>query len=1107
MEDNKMYIRDRGKRMHILRLTLAVVVITIVCAGVCSAYTAGSPEFRAIYADAWHNGCMNASQINQLISDAHSCNANTIVAQVRRRGDTIYPSSEPTASGFSSGFDSLADLIQKCHSTSPRLDVQAWFVVWPIASDSAVPSNPNHPYNRYRQYLTKDSTGQTDISGDFWFDPGHPGAEQYTYNIIMDVVNRYDVDGINFDYIRFGGGGAGYNDVSVARFNSASARYAGDFSAWRRDQVTNFVRKVYANAIAVKPNIKVTADCYAGSPAPVDLADFNLRSQAYTKFFQNWPAWMQEGILDMDLPMDYIDCSGGYAGLYDPWVCFTHNYVYNRQCAIAPGVYYPSCLTSQLLDTRNLSCGTTNGAAVYAYNALQLGGQPMFDAIRAVWTTPAAVPVMPWKTSAPTKGHIKGNVTFAGSIWIDGAAITLTGPVNRTMYTDGTGFFAFIDLPQGTYTVTCVANGYGTITKSSLHVYVGQVVSADCDYPLSTLIISNVQAGSETQSSAIITWTTNAASSSKVYYGPDRTCSQSTTEDNTQVTSHSVTVTGLSPGTTYYYRVYSMFSGVPAAMSSICAVVTSPATPADIIIESRSGGKNVGWYSELNATGDSTAKSTAVGCTPSIGCRYMSLASTYNKEAHYKPAITTAGQYQVTATWGNSSGGSNIKHTVTYNGGQYTTSFNQSLNRNVWNSIGTFSFLAGGSGSCGEVKQWADGLDGSNRILADAVKFSWAGGESVAPSTPTNLTATSIQDDTVNLGWTASTDNVAVAGYRIFRGPTSTVTVVDSSPTNSYADTDVAPNTRYWYAVSAYDTSGNKSGSSAQISLLTLPVKPSSATISCDKQAGVWQTAGPFTFTSYPSPWGYGKVNYYRYAWDTNPSHTWDDTEFSWVGGAKAITTTPSASPYYLHIRGYNQDATPGDNSDLGPYYLDTTAPGAPAVTDDGGYTPLQTSVHASWSSDEPESGIIGYQYAVGTTSGGTDLVNWTTTTDPSATITIPSQTYGTVLYVSVKAQNGAQLWSDVGTSDGIKVARSVATVAEARSLDNTGIPVYLEGRYVSAVFATCFYIQDDKWGSGIRVEGTCPYAVGSQVNVGGILGKNAANERNITSATVSPAP
>ena len=59
------------------------------------------------------------------------------------------------------------------------------------------------------------------------------------------------------------------------------------------------------------------------------------------------------------------------------------------------------------------------------------------------------IPDMPWKSS-PSTGHIMGTVTIHGTgAWADGAAINLTGPVSRAQTNDGTGFYAFIDLPPG----------------------------------------------------------------------------------------------------------------------------------------------------------------------------------------------------------------------------------------------------------------------------------------------------------------------------------------------------------------------------------------------------------------------------------------------------------------------------------------------------------------------------------------------------------------------------------------------------------------------------------------------------------------------------------
>lgn len=1069
-----------------MRKALAVVALALMCAGTCRAYTPGDPEFRAIYVDAWHAGCMSAWEIDTLITNAHSCNANTIVAQVRRRGDTAYPSREPMASGFSSGFDSLAYLVQKCHTTSPRLDVQAWFVVWPVASDNNTPSDPNHPYKKYPQYLTKDESGNTLCSGDYWFDPGNPNAEQYTHDIILDVVNRYAVDAINLDYIRFGGYHFGYNDVSVARFNAAHGRSGlpvytdTEWCNWRREQVTNFVRKVYANTLAAKPSMKITADCIGGDPAPTGIDDWPT-TQAYYSDFQDWRAWMEEGILDMDITMAYFDCAGRYAGDFEPWVCFTRNYAYNRQCAVAPGLYGASCLAEQLGHSRDLPCGPTNGAAIYSYNGL---GPAEYDAIRSVWTTPAPIPTMPWKTS-PTKGHLRGNVTFAGSAWVDRASITITGPSSRSMTADGTGFYAFIDLPPGGYTVTCTAPDYGTLTKTCT-VYAGQVASADFDYPISTLSIANVQSGSETPSGATITWDTNAGSSSKILYGPDRNCALSTTENNTQVINHSVALAGLSPLTTYYYRVYSRNPGAPSTTSGVYAFVTAPSRP-EIIVDNPAATYTSGWIS-------------ASSSVDKYGADYMyaSVNATV-KVATFTPNIPTAGNYAV-YEW-HTAGATNrctaVPHTVNYSGGSQTFNVNQKVAGGVWNSVGTKPFVAGTAGSIQISNQASP--DGTI-VVADAVRF-LMDLETTAPSTPVGLHTTSIQDDYINLAWVASTDNVGVAGYRLYRSGS----VVDVSGTTSASDVSVASNTRYTYTVAAFDAAGNRSGTSVALTVCSLVARPTLQTVACDKAAGIWLSAGPFTFTAV-NGFGAGKANYYRYAWDTSATHTWTGGETPWSSGTIACAATSSADGYYLHIKGYNQDGRAGDPADLGPFYVDATVPDAPSVTDDGGYTTARTSVHASWTAADPESGIIGYQYAVGTTSGGTQLVGWTPTTATSATIPIAIQDLGTSLYVSVKAQNAALAWGAVGTSDGITVARSVATTSEAKSMAD-GTVLLLTGKTVSAIYSGFFYVQDDDRSSGIRVEGACAFAVGTKVDVGGLPSTTEAKERSLANAYVSCEP
>jgi chitodextrinase len=92
-----------------------------------------------------------------------------------------------------------------------------------------------------------------------------------------------------------------------------------------------------------------------------------------------------------------------------------------------------------------------------------------------------------------------------------------------------------------------------------------------------------------------------------------------------------------------------------------------------------------------------------------------------------------------------------------------------------------------------------------------------ASGDTEAPSIPQNLSATAISDDQIDLTWAASTDNVGVTGYNIYRDNV----LIDTSPTNSYSDTGLDPATEYEYEVSAFDAASNESARSAPDSATT----------------------------------------------------------------------------------------------------------------------------------------------------------------------------------------------------------------------------------------------------------------------------------------------
>ena len=155
----------------------------------------------------------------------------------------------------------------------------------------------------------------------------------------------------------------------------------------------------------------------------------------------------------------------------------------------------------------------------------------------------------------------------------------------------------------------------------------------------------------------------------------------------------------------------------------------------------------------------------------------------------------------------------------------------------------TLTGLTGGSSYTYYVKC----KDTFGNISADsAVPFSVAASvDTTPPSVPTSLSASAVSSSQINLTWTASTDNVGVMGYNIYRGGTQIAT----SATNSYADSGLTASTQYTYTVSAYDAAGNNSAQSSAASATTQAASsgsdPTVGLLPSDRDAYAnWKMAG-----------------------------------------------------------------------------------------------------------------------------------------------------------------------------------------------------------------------------------------------------------------------
>ncbi|MCA1622137.1 MAG: family 10 glycosylhydrolase [Acidobacteria bacterium] len=538
------------------RRALALVALLLLAAAAPATSSARTrTEYRAFWVDTFNTLLDNHTQVLDVISRAKQAKANAIFVQVRRRGDSWYLDSlEPLGDRRTFtpvGFDPLRDLITEAHKPENNLEVHAFVIVgalWnrdprcatlqPPAGHAFIshggfdPVTKNVDPNRDDNWLTRTllpdtgphqltcQTATPNISfngqrfgAEFWIDLGHPDAAEYTHNVLMHLVRKYDIDGLHLDRIRYpefaatgqtptNGTNIGYNKTSVRRFNERYGRTGNPLPSdaawkqWRRDQVTNFVRRIYLSAIDEKPHLKVSAALIAFGGIGSTEAAWNS-AEAYWRVYQDWRAWTEEGILDIAIPMAYKREHNAEAATYDQWDAWLRAHLYDRaglmgqggllnavegtlrqtRRTLTPaggtnlsGIIFYSMATSNVAVPTPPAAGTnpfalpaptptgvrsfpeyasglTTGKSVNGLTLYEPAGQtPIFD-------LPAERPTLSWKL-APTVGHLKGEFFGADGKPLDTAAVTVENMdthATRSTATDGNGFFGSVDLTPGPY--------------------------------------------------------------------------------------------------------------------------------------------------------------------------------------------------------------------------------------------------------------------------------------------------------------------------------------------------------------------------------------------------------------------------------------------------------------------------------------------------------------------------------------------------------------------------------------------------------------------------------------------------------------------------------
>lgn len=463
-------------------------------------------QVRAFWVPMHADGLKTRAQVDELIANVQRANANTIIAQMRRHGDSMYNNSlEPRAvwAGMEPAevFDPLRYLLDQAHARGIR--VHAWLV----ASVVCRPSDPlwNDPRHMCTAHgpnaggadrWTTETYGGTQV-GDVDF--GHPAAQIQLENVVQYLIQNYpDVDGIHLDYIRYGDQEYGYNAVSLDRFRAfyglpANYRPAPAdplWSQWRRDQVTEQVRRIYMRSKALKPTIEISVAAIAwGGAGNRDRADF-VNSAAYSRVFQDWQGWLEEGIIDVAYPMFYFQEGVGRSrAWYDGWINFGRGHQGKRAIIPGTGAWLNSDRQGIAQLQRALAPDaegrTYQGAILYAYNEPIAGStferrRTFMDQLREnVFSSPARPVDWPWVFNNQY-GHLQGIARLGDRLLSD--STTNVGLVKDGQWlghirTGYDGYYAVVDLEPGVYNILIEDTTTGESAWYEVLIEAGKVTS------------------------------------------------------------------------------------------------------------------------------------------------------------------------------------------------------------------------------------------------------------------------------------------------------------------------------------------------------------------------------------------------------------------------------------------------------------------------------------------------------------------------------------------------------------------------------------------------------------------------------------------------------
>lgn len=317
-----------------------------------------------------------------ILDDLKQKKFNTIYFQVRSQGSVMFKSLLEPWSQYLTGvlggepdYDPLKFILEEAHKRN--FELHAWVNMIRCKTGEQFPqsSNPPHIMNRNPDWVKRSAESNV-VS--FWLDPGLPEVREYLKNISIELTRNYDIDGIQFDFIRYPGNN--FDDsYSYSLFGNGM-----NISDWRRENINSLISEIYDTLTAIKPMLKV------GS-APIGIYE-NLSGargwEGKNSVFQDSREWLRRGKQDYLAPQIYWDLENNprFDVLINDWIINNNG----RQIIAGIGAYERNVF-QQLDKLISVSRAyNSNGQSFFRYENIS---EKKFDG----YSTLSNIPPMRWK--------------------------------------------------------------------------------------------------------------------------------------------------------------------------------------------------------------------------------------------------------------------------------------------------------------------------------------------------------------------------------------------------------------------------------------------------------------------------------------------------------------------------------------------------------------------------------------------------------------------------------------------------------------------------------------------------------------------------------------